>query len=92
MMKVLKEMGKFNLIFFSGKYNWELAPVITRKLPFLSLCTDLSSKTTEVQAQPWKVGLAQEDRIWTDLLPQDKVGTAAKPKPWAQAQSKNTFK
>lgn len=45
--KVLKEMGKFNLIFcsvISGKYEWEQGPMMTRKLPFLSLCPDLSMK------------------------------------------------
>lgn len=47
-----------------------------------------SSKTTEVQAQPWKAGLAQEDKIWAVLLSQAKAGTAANPKTCVQVQSK----
>lgn len=44
------------------------------------------SKTTEVQAQPWKAW--KEDKMWADLLLKAKMGTAAEPKPGLQAQSK----
>lgn len=51
-----------------------------------------NSKTMEVQAQPWRAGLAQKDKMWALLLAQAKVGTAARPKPWVQVQARSTFK